>query len=83
MHCCSKIYQFIRMFVIFISLCSLSLTCIILYLQSQQFEELLVIAVKTTDPSHIKYIGKLKSPSDPLNSNILDDFFNHFRGLDQ
>ena len=54
-----------------------------LYGQLHQFEELLIVAVKTNDPSHIKYIGKLKSPSDPENQSILNDVLQHFQGLIQ
>ena len=72
-----------RLFVVFLSITSLTITCLMLYGQLHQFEELLIVAVKTNDPSHIKYIGKLKSPSDPDNQSILNDVLQHFQGLIQ
>jgi len=72
-----------RLFVLFLSITSLSVICIGLYLETHQFEELIIIAVKTNDPSHIKYIGTLKSSSDPSNQNLLADVIVHFQNIVQ
>ncbi len=83
MRWCSKLYHFMRLFVLFLSITSLSVICIGLYLETRQFEELIIIAVKTNDPSHIKYIGTLKSASDPANQSFLSDVIIHFQNFIQ